>query len=207
MSKKKLFGYCREAVKENMAHLEFQKNEMIELGVPKDNIFMDFGYKTNQQRYGLQSCLESLKKESTLYIYSLDRIGFKNQELQEILDFLDDLSIDLYIIEGPWGEPINFFPFVKESPYQKIHKLFYEAYKNLQNESLYKKVNYKKASAIFNKSSKKENLAKAIEAVYKNKTSFRDALVKYNIKYERLFYYISTKGNIKTPGRKFLNIR
>lgn len=207
MSRKKLFAYCREAVKENMEYMEFQKNEMIKLGVPKENIFTDFGYKTNQQRYGLQSCLEALKKGSTLYIYSLDRIGFKNQELQEILDFLEALDITLILIEGPWGETINFFPFVKEAPYQKIHKIFYEAYKNLLNESFYKKVNYKKASAIFNKSSKKENLSKAIEAIYKNKISFNDAVTKYNIRYGRLFYYISTKGNIKAPGRKFLNIR
>lgn len=75
------FGYCR--VSSVAQHEDRQLIAMIELGIPKDNIYVDkqSGKDFNRPQY--KKMLRKIRSDSVIYIKSIDRLGRNYTEIQE----------------------------------------------------------------------------------------------------------------------------
>ena len=75
------FGYCR--VSSVAQHEDRQLIAMIELGIPKDNIYVDkqSGKDFNRPQY--KKLLKKIGADCVIYIKSIDRLGRNYTEIQE----------------------------------------------------------------------------------------------------------------------------
>jgi DNA invertase Pin-like site-specific DNA recombinase len=84
-----LIGYARVSKADGIQVLDFQKDALLSLGIDKHNIYSDQASGKLDARAGLQSCIKGLRKDDTLVVWNLDRLG---RDLRHLIDIVHDLQ-------------------------------------------------------------------------------------------------------------------
>ena len=84
-----LIGYCR--VSTNDQHLRMQEDALKSAGC--EDIYTDIASGVKTKRQGLEQALDKLRKDDTLVVWKLDRLGRSIQHLIETVKLLNDKKI------------------------------------------------------------------------------------------------------------------
>lgn len=84
-----LIGYCR--VSTNDQHLRMQEDALKHAGC--DEIYTDIASGVKTKRPGLEQALDKLRKEDTLVVWKLDRLGRSIQHLIETVKSLSERKV------------------------------------------------------------------------------------------------------------------
>jgi DNA invertase Pin-like site-specific DNA recombinase len=68
-----LIGYMRVSTGDQ--NLDLQRDALLSAGVFEENIYQDTASGKKDDRPGLAACLKALRKDDTLVIWRLDRLG------------------------------------------------------------------------------------------------------------------------------------
>lgn len=100
MENKNIYGYVR--VSSTDQNEERQMAVLEEIGVEKENIYMDKQSGKNFNRPQYQKLLSILKKGDLLYILSIDRLGRNYEEIQNQWKVLTkEIKIDICVLDMP----------------------------------------------------------------------------------------------------------
>ena len=81
MKEQKIFGYMRVSTREQ--NEERQRIALLEMGVPKERIYVDKMSGKNFDRPQYRRLLRNLDKNSVLFVKSIDRLGRNYTDLNE----------------------------------------------------------------------------------------------------------------------------
>lgn len=96
----KIYGYIRVSTKEQ--HEERQRIALDELGVPRENVFMDKLSGKNFDRPAWQKLLRKLRPDDLLVVKSVDRLGRNYAEMMEQWSTITkEKQADIYVIDMP----------------------------------------------------------------------------------------------------------
>ena len=96
MAKERLIGYARCST--TRQDIEVQKKALLEMGVPKENIYMDKGLTgTNRDRPGLDQALAAVREGDTFVVTKLDRLARSVPDARGIADQLNEKKVKLAI--------------------------------------------------------------------------------------------------------------
>ena len=70
-----LLGYARVSKSDGSQNLDLQQDALKAYGVEEENIYSDYASGKLDDRPHLQACLKALRKEDTLIVWKLDRLG------------------------------------------------------------------------------------------------------------------------------------
>jgi len=99
-----LIGYARISKADNSQVLDLQIDALIESKIDKENIYTDKISGVKDKRPGLESCLKALRKDDTLVVWKLDRLG---RSLKHLITTIDDLNQKGVGFKVLTGEGIN----------------------------------------------------------------------------------------------------
>lgn len=95
-----IYGYMRVSSKEQ--NEDRQKIALTEMGVPKNNIYMDKQSSKDFERTQYKRLLRKLNENSVLYIKSIDRLGRNYGELNEQWRIITkEKKADIVVIDMP----------------------------------------------------------------------------------------------------------
>ena len=97
-----LIGYAR--ISDDCQVLDLQIDALVEAGIDKENIYTDKISSVKDARPGLESCLKALRKDATLVVWKLDRLG---RSLKHLITKIDDLNQRGVGFKVLTGEGIN----------------------------------------------------------------------------------------------------
>ncbi len=69
--------------------MDLQRDALLAGGVQDEHIYQDFASGKRDDRPGLQSCLKALRKDDTLLVWKLDRLG---RDLRHLVNTIHDLT-------------------------------------------------------------------------------------------------------------------
>src|SRR5437868_4374361 len=95
-----LIGYARISKTDSTQNLDLQYDALISAGVNKDDIYEDKMSGRHDKRPGLESCLKALRKDDTLVVWKLDRLGRNLNHLVKMIETLNSKNIDLKVLTG-----------------------------------------------------------------------------------------------------------
>lgn len=95
-----LYGYCRVSTREQKE--DRQMIALREMGVPKENIYVDKMSGSNFERPQYQKLLSKLNQNTVLYVKSIDRLGRNYKDLQEQWRIITkEKEADVVVIDMP----------------------------------------------------------------------------------------------------------
>ena len=95
-----LIGYARVSKADGSQVHDLQRDALIAAGVAPDQIYEDSASGRLDKRPGLDACLKSLRRDDTLVIWKLDRLG---RDLRHLVNTVGDLTkrgIGLKVLAG-----------------------------------------------------------------------------------------------------------
>jgi DNA invertase Pin-like site-specific DNA recombinase len=95
-----LIGYARISKADDSQVLDLQVDTLIEAGIEKANIYTDKISGVKDKRPGLESCLKALRKNDTLIVWKLDRLGRSLKHLITTVDDLNQREIGFKVLTG-----------------------------------------------------------------------------------------------------------
>ena len=95
-----LIGYARVSKVDGSQNLDLQTDALINSGVDSSNIYYDEASGKNIKRPSLESCLKALRKDDTLVIWKLDRLGRSLHDLVTLVQQLSEKNIGLKVLTG-----------------------------------------------------------------------------------------------------------
>ncbi len=95
-----LIGYMRVSKIDGSQSLDLQRDALIKAGVCESDIYEDMASGKNDDRPGLNAALKALRKDDTLVVWKVDRLGRNLSHLVAIISDLTDRSINLKILSG-----------------------------------------------------------------------------------------------------------
>ena len=101
-----LIGYARVSKADGSQLLDLQRDALAQAGVPQACIYQDLTTGSKDQRPGLSACLKALRKDDTLIVWKLDRLGRNLQHLVNTAQALSDRGVGLQVLTGQ-GAQIN----------------------------------------------------------------------------------------------------
>ena len=101
-----LIGYARVSKADGSQLLDLQRDALAQAGVPQACIYQDLTTGSKDQRPGLNACLKALRKDDTLIVWKLDRLGRNLQHLVNTAQALSDRGVGLQVLTGQ-GAQIN----------------------------------------------------------------------------------------------------
>lgn len=87
-----LFGYARVSTQEQ--RLDLQLDALRKYGVPEENIFYEKTTGMKKERPELNELLKRLRKDDTLVVWKLDRIGRSTKHLVELITGFNEKGIN-----------------------------------------------------------------------------------------------------------------
>lgn len=93
-------GYVRVSKSDGSQLLDLQKDALIQSGVQKDYIYEDLASGRFDNRPGLLACLKSLRKNDTLVVWKLDRLGRSLRHLVTVVDELHKKGVGFKVLTG-----------------------------------------------------------------------------------------------------------
>ena len=95
-----LIGYARVSKVDGSQNLDLQTDALINSGVDSNNIYHDEASGKNIKRPSLEACLKALRKDDTLVVWKLDRLGRSLHDLVTLVQQLSDKNTGLKVLTG-----------------------------------------------------------------------------------------------------------
>ena len=99
-----LIGYVRVSKSDGSQVVDLQKDALLALGIDEHNIYSDFASGKLDGRPNLQACLKALRKEDTLVVWKLDRLGRDLKHLIDIVYELKTREVGFKVLAGQGAE-------------------------------------------------------------------------------------------------------
>lgn len=84
-----LVGYMRVSKADGSQNTDLQRDALLRAGVHDDDIYQDLASGKQEDRDGLKNCLKALRKNDTLLVWKLDRLG---RDLRHLVNIVHDLA-------------------------------------------------------------------------------------------------------------------
>jgi len=84
-----LVGYMRVSKSDGSQSTDLQRDALLEAGVDENQIYEDFASGKKDDRPELNNCLKALRKNDTLVVWKLDRLG---RDLRHLVNTVHDLT-------------------------------------------------------------------------------------------------------------------
>lgn len=93
------YGYSRCSTNENQNRqdVEYQIKELVEKGVPRENIYIEYESGAKEDRPVFNKLLKSMVKGDSLYVTDITRLSRSTQQLCKVIDFINDGKMRLVI--------------------------------------------------------------------------------------------------------------
>ena len=95
-----LVGYVRVSKDDGSQVLDPQKDVLLAEGILPESIYEDYASGKKDDRPGLNACLKALRKEDSLVVWKLDRLGRNLKHLLTIIDDLEKREIGFKVLTG-----------------------------------------------------------------------------------------------------------
>jgi len=95
-----LVGYARVSKADGSQNTNLQCDALLAAGVLEEHIYQDLASGKTDDRAGLTHCLKALRKNDTLVIWKLDRLG---RDLRHLINTVHDLTareVGLKVLTG-----------------------------------------------------------------------------------------------------------
>ena len=95
-----LIGYARVSKADGSQSTDLQRDALLAAGVSEEQIYQDLASGKTDDRPGLTNCLKALRKNDTLVIWKLDRLG---RDLRHLINTVHDLTareVGLKVLTG-----------------------------------------------------------------------------------------------------------
>lgn len=89
MERKMLVGYIRVSKADGSQNTNLQRDALLEAGVDENQIYEDLASGKREDRPELNNCLKALRKNDTLVVWKLDRLG---RDLRHLVNTVHDLT-------------------------------------------------------------------------------------------------------------------
>jgi len=89
MEKKMLVGYMRVSKADGSQSTDLQRDALLAAGVDLNQIYEDYASGKRDDRPELANCLKALRKNDTLVVWKLDRLG---RDLRHLVNTVHDLT-------------------------------------------------------------------------------------------------------------------
>ena len=97
LQEKEDFGYCRCSTNEIKQDVEYQVKELVEKGIKRNNIYLEYESGAKENRPELQKLLHLMKEGDSLFVTDITRISRSTKQLCEIIDFASSNKMRLVI--------------------------------------------------------------------------------------------------------------
>lgn len=202
-----LIGYARISKADDSQVLDLQIDALVESGIDKENIYTDKISGVKDSRPGLENCLKALRKDDTLVVWKLDRLGRNLKHLISTIDDLNQRSVGFKVLTG---EGINIDTTTAAG--KMIFSIF-GAFAEFERELIRERTlaGLKAARARGRKGGRKFQLTKAqvrlAQAAMKSRdTSVGELCKELGITRPTLYRYVGPKGELRDFGNKVLSI-
>ena len=91
MEEKMLVGYMRVSKADGSQNTNLQRDALLAAGVDENHIYEDFASGKREDRPELTNCLKALRKNDTLVVWKLDRLG---RDLRHLVNTVHELTIN-----------------------------------------------------------------------------------------------------------------
>jgi len=201
-----LIGYARISKADDSQVLDLQIDALIESGIDKENIYTDKISGVKDKRPGLESCLKALRKDDTLVVWKLDRLGRSLKHLITTIDDLNQRGVGFKVLTG---EGINIDTTTAAG--KMIFSIF-GAFAEFERELIRERTlaGLKAARARGRKGGRKFQLTKAqvrlAQAAMQNRdTSVGELCKELGITRPTLYRYVGPNGELREFGDRVLN--
>ncbi len=93
-----IYGYCRCSTDDTKQDIKRQERELISMGVPSENIFLEYAHATEvKNRTEFNRLLNTLSSGDTLIATELSRITRSTKDLIDILEYAKQTKIKLIL--------------------------------------------------------------------------------------------------------------
>ncbi len=201
-----LVGYARVSKSDGSQSLDLQVDALLSAGVDEGRIYTDTTSGKNSNREGLDSCLKSLRKNDTLLIWKLDRLGRSLQHLVNVVQKLTDRGVGLKVLTGK-GADID-----SRTPTGKLMFGFFAALAEFERDLIIErtKAGLESARARGRKGGRKFGLTKSqvrlAQAAMGNKETIVSQLAQeLGVTRATLYRYVSPNGELRKNGQEVLD--
>ena len=95
-----LIGYMRVSKADGSQSLDLQRDALIKAGVDESDIYEDMASGKNDERSGLNMALKALRKDDTLVVWKVDRLGRNLSHLVSIISDLTNRKVHFKVLSG-----------------------------------------------------------------------------------------------------------
>lgn len=93
----KLYGYSRCSTNEEKQSYEYQIKELIEKGVKRENIYVEYESGAKENRPEFSKVINLLNSGDTLMVTDITRISRSTKQLCEVIDYMSEKRMRLVI--------------------------------------------------------------------------------------------------------------
>jgi DNA invertase Pin-like site-specific DNA recombinase len=93
-------GYMRVSKSDGSQTTDLQKDALLQAGVLEKDLYEDFASGKKEDRPQLTACLKALRKEDTLIVWKLDRLGRDLRHLINIIHDLQERNVGFKVLTG-----------------------------------------------------------------------------------------------------------
>jgi len=202
-----LIGYARVSKSDETQVLDLQIDALIEIGVEKEEIYVDRASGSREDRVGLENCLKALRENDTLVVWKLDRLGRNLKHLVATVDDLAKRNIGFRVLSGQ-GVNID-----TSTPSGKMVFSIFAALAEFERELIRERTlaGLKAARARGRKGGRKFQLTKAqvrlAQVAMQNRdTSVTELCKELGITRPTLYRYVGPNGELREFGKKVLGV-
>lgn len=190
-------GYAR--VSTTQQNLNMQIDALINAGIKEKDIYVDKLSGKNTDRPELQNCLKTLRKDDTLIVYKLDRLGRSTKDLINIVNQLKKDGIGFKVLTG--------IDIDTTTPSGQLIFEIFSALSSYERELIKERTMAGLASARARgiKGGRKHKVTKSIIRRLQASMGHRDTVVaelakELNITTATIYRYVDSKGELKAPA-------
>lgn len=200
-----LLGYVRVSKSDGSQNLDLQQDALKAYGVEEENIYSDYASGKLDDRPHLQACLKALRKEDTLIVWKLDRLGRNLQHLISIVDELQNRNIGFKVLTGQGADidtntangRLIFSIFASLAEYER--ELISERTKAGLASA---RARGRKGGRKFKMTSTKLQLAQA--AMKESETKISDLCKELGVTRQTLYRHVDPKGELRSDAHKLI---
>ncbi len=200
-------GYARVSKADGSQTINLQHDALVEARVEKENIYFDKAGGRKEDRIELNSCLRSLRKGDTLFVWKLDRLGRSLKHLVNIVQTLAEKGIRLKVLTGQ-GATIN-----TTTPEGKLIFAVFAALAEFEHDLIVErtKAGLAAARARGKRGGRKFALNKrqiqlAVIAMKDKKTVTTHLAKQLGVTTSTLYKYVDANGNLREHGEKAMKV-